>query len=455
MSMLPRLKPRCWYDLVIEVAIVRPGPIQGNMVHPYLRRRNGEEPPIYPNEEIKAVLHRTLGVPIFQEQAMKLAVVAAGFTPGEADQLRRAMGKWRKTGVIQQFHDKLMAGMKQRGLTEEFAQQVFRQISGFGEYGFPESHAASFAKLVYVSAWLKRYYPAAFCAAIINSLPMGFYAPAQLVADARKHDVNVLPVDVNHSHWDCTLEKGLTETGGEDPRSLRLGFRVISGLRGSSAEAIESARQDGPFTSISEFTLRTRLGQAALAQLSKADAFGSLHQDRRAALWQALGQEKKPKDQPLFADLEAGDDETFALPTLAPQDQVTEDYRSIGLSLKAHPLSFHRQSLDELRVTTCAGLADKENNRHMRVAGLVILRQRPSTAKGITFVTLEDETGTANLVVKQNIWQRYYKIARRSPAWIAHGKLEKKSGVIHLVVNRLEDMSGRLQELQIKSRDFR
>ena len=452
MSMLPRLKPRCWYDLVIEVAIVRPGPIQGNMVHPYLRRRNGEEPVVYPNEEIKAVLHRTLGVPIFQEQAMKLAVVAAGFTPGEADQLRRAMGKWRKTGVIQQFHDKLMEGMKRRGLTKEFAEQVFRQISGFGEYGFPESHAASFAKLVYVSAWLKHYYPAAFCAAIINSLPMGFYAPAQLVADARKHGVNVLPVDVNYSNWDCTIENGSTEAPGRD---LRLGLRMIGGLRATAAEIIESTRQAGDFTSVSEFTRRTRLGQSVITQLSNADAFGSLNQDRRAALWQALGQEKKPKDQPLFAGLDAGDDDTFALPKLEVQDQVTEDYRSIGLSLKAHPLSFYRGLLDRVRVTTCQGLVDKQNNQHLRVAGLVILRQRPSTAKGITFVTLEDETGTANLVVKQNIWQRYYRIARRSPAWIAHGKLEKKSGVIHVVVNRIEDMSGRLKELQVKSRDFR
>jgi error-prone DNA polymerase len=445
MSMLPRLKPRCWYDLVIEVAIVRPGPIQGNMVHPYLRRRSGEEQVVYPSEEIKAVLHRTLGVPIFQEQAMKLAVVAAGFTPGEADQLRRAMGKWRKTGIIEQFHDKLMAGMKERGLSEEFAQQVFQQISGFGEYGFPESHAASFAKLVYVSAWLKHYYPAAFCAAIINSLPMGFYAPAQLVADARRHGVQVLAVDVNLSQWDCTIEAG----------SLRLGLRMISGLRSAAAEVIENARQAGEFTSVSEFTRRTKLGQAVIAQLSKADAFGSLNQDRRAALWQALGQEKKPKDQPLFASLETTDDETLALPILEPQDQVTEDYRSIGLSLRAHPMSFHRESLDNLRVTTCAGLEAKENNRHLRVAGLVILRQRPSTAKGITFVTLEDETGTANLVVKQKIWQRFYKIARGCPAWFAHGKLEKKSGVIHVVVNRLEDMSCSLEELQIKSRDFR
>ena len=469
MSMLPRLKPRCWYDLVIEVAIVRPGPIQGNMVHPFLRRRNGEEPVVYPNEEIKAVLHRTLGVPIFQEQAMKLAVVAAGFTPGEADQLRRAMGKWRKTGVIQTFHDKLMTGMKKRGLSEEFANQVFNQISGFGEYGFPESHAASFAKLVYVSCWLKYYYPAAFCAALINSQPMGFYAPAQLVADARRHDVHVLPVDINHSDWDCTIENSETslerETGNTEsgiPKSarssdlsLRLGFRIISGLRADAVEVITNARQSGPFTSISEFTQRTRLGQSVITQLSNADAFGSLNQDRREALWQALGQEQKPKEQPLFASLTIEDDDTLALPTLAPQDQVTEDYRSTGLTLRSHPMSFHRTSLDELRVTTCGELEDKENNRHLRVAGLVILRQRPATAKGITFVTLEDESGTANLVVKPNIWERFYKIARRSPAWIAHGKLEKKSGVIHVVVNRLEDMSGRLEELQIKSRDFR
>ena len=491
MSMLPRLKPRCWYDLVIEVAIMRPGPIQGNMVHPYLRRRNGEEPVEYPNDEIKAVLHRTLGIPIFQEQAMKLAVVAAGFTPGEADQLRRAMGKWRKTGIIEKFHDKLINGMRERGLTGEFAEQVFNQISGFGEYGFPESHAASFAKLVYVSSWLKNYYPAAFCAAIINSQPMGFYAPAQLVADAQKHGVKVLPVDVNHSDWDCTLEKENqcrenqapeTQPKENQPQkslskenrtqgeigpsiypslnlslcfSLRLGLRMISGFRAGAAETILKARRDGPFDSVSDFTRRTRLGQAIVTQLSKADAFGSLDQDRRAALWQALGQEKTPKNQPLFADLETGDDDTLALPTLEPRDQVTEDYRSVGLSLRAHPISFHRESLDELHATPCGNLIDKENNRHLRVAGLIILRQRPSTAKGITFVTMEDETGTANLIVKQKIWERYYKIARRAPAWIAHGKLEKKSGVIHVVVNRLEDMSDRLSELNIKSRDYR
>ena len=437
---------------------------------------------------------------------MKLAVVAAGFTPGEADQLRRAMGKWRKTGIINQFHEKLINGMKARGLTGEFAEQVFRQISGFGEYGFPESHAASFAKLVYVSAWLKHYYPAAFCASIINSLPMGFYAPAQLVADAKAHGVEVLPVDVNHSQWDCTIEHGveddvidsnilddnrqcerqgasrrsqaqmsnqpaagalpLTSSAkgpcraavSEDPQSarlLRLGLRMISGLRADVAQLIVERRRAGKYTSVSDFTRRTKLGQAVVAQLSKADAFGSVNQDRRAALWQALGQEKKAKDQPLFAGLETHDDDTFALPTLAPQDEVTEDYRSIGLSLRAHPISFQRMSLDQLNVTCCGKLTEKPNNRQLRVAGLVILRQRPQTAKGITFVTLEDETGTANLIVKQGVWKRYYKIARRSPAWIAHGKLEMKSGITHVIVNRIEDMSCRLDELQIKSRDFR
>jgi error-prone DNA polymerase len=480
MSMLPRLKPRCYYDLVIEVAIVRPGPIQGNMVHPFLRRRNGEEPAVYPNEAIKQVLHRTLGVPIFQEQAMKLAVVAAGFTPGQADQLRRAMGKWRKTGVIEKFRDQLHAGMKERDLSEEFAGQVFRQISGFGEYGFPESHAASFAKLVYVSCWLKRYYPAAFCAALINSQPMGFYQPAQLVADAKAHGVNVLPVDVNYSDWDCTIEQPpnastenasgstskcdnkpakhsplIPESPAAKARSLRLGLRMISGLRYDIAENIVTSRRAGPFQTVSEFTRRTGLGQAVLAQLSRADAFGSLNQSRREALWQSLAQERKPKDQPLFAKLELDDDQTDLLPQLSSADQVTEDYRTVGLSLRAHPLSFHREALAKLNVTSCSGLSDVPNNHLVVVAGLVILRQRPSTAKGITFVTIEDETGSANLIVKRHIWERYYTIARRAPAWLAYGKLETKSNVTHVIVNRIVDMSQQLEQLNVKSRNFR
>ncbi|MGI9519209.1 MAG: error-prone DNA polymerase [Pirellulaceae bacterium] len=471
MSMLPRLRPRCWYDLVIEVAIVRPGPIQGNMVHPFLRRRNGEEPVVYPNEEIKAVLHRTLGVPIFQEQAMKLAVVAAGFTPGEADQLRRAMGAWRKTGVIEVFREKLMRGMQANGLNEEFAQQVFRQIRGFGEYGFPESHAASFALLVYVSCWLKYYYPSAFTASVLNAQPMGFYGPAQLVADVRQHGVDVLPADVNYSDWDNTLEEPATSSSLQPATSglskhphasplpqpaMRLGLRQITGLRTDAGEAILAAReQDGPFTSLADFGRRTGLGQATIERLSRADALASLKQDRRVALWQALGQEKKPQHQPLFDDQPADDDQDALLPALGTQEEVFADYRSTGLSLRAHPISFYRQHLDELRVCSSTDLQQQPNDRQVRVAGLVILRQRPSTAKGITFVTLEDETGTINLVVKPHIWERYYRIVRTRPAWIAHGKLERRSGVTHVIVNRLEDLAEKLGELKTKSRDFR
>jgi DNA polymerase III alpha subunit len=628
---------------------------------------------------------------------MKLAVVAAGFTPGEADQLRRAMGAWRKTGVIEKFQDKLMRGMKANGLNEEFADQVFRQIRGFGEYGFPESHAASFALLVYVSAWLKYYYPAAFTASVLNSLPMGFYAPAQLVADARRHGVEVRPVDVNFSNWDNKLEArragreerqesrgksnelkrppltpalsppslfpkverehgvGASEivdddssasprasyldsqasrtgattgssssaaeehclaskqwhptsdtsqstgamsrqrvdmnvdsidnpgaTAGSSSRAaeehclaskqwhptsdtsqstgamsrqrvdmnvdsidnpgatagpsssaaeehclaskqwhptsdtsqsmgamsrqrvdmnavtitnpatqhahastnggsafqasslapqnsnlpphphasplpqpaIRLGFRQISGMREDASEKISAARADGLFVSLADFAQRTGLGQGIIERLSKADAFASLKQDRRVALWQALGQEKKSVEQPLF-DSMTDDDDDALLPMLSDQEHVFSDYRAVGLSLRNHPIAFYRDQLEALKVVAAADLAHKPDEKHLRVAGLVILRQRPSTAKGITFVTLEDETGTSNLVVKQPIWQRYYKTVRTSPAWIAHGKLERKSGVIHVVVNRIEDLSEKLTDLNTKSRDFR
>ncbi|HMO14019.1 MAG TPA: error-prone DNA polymerase [Pirellulaceae bacterium] len=474
MSMLPRLKPRCWYDLVIEVAIVRPGPIQGNMVHPYLRRRAGEEQPVYPNPEIKAVLDRTLGVPIFQEQAMKLAVVAAGFTPGEADQLRRAMGAWRKTGVIEKFREKLMNGMRERGLSDEFAEQVFRQIRGFGEYGFPESHAASFARLAYVSAWLKYYYPAAFTAAILNSLPMGFYAPAQLISDAQRHGVQVLPVDVNESDWDNKLVpasqvdvnlggQGVVGATGIHPYAsplpqpaIRLGLRQISGLPQTAAEQMLQVRQAaGPFTSMGDFARRTQLGQATIARFSKADAFASMRQDRREALWQALAQPAQPVVQPLFAELQETDDDLALLPVLSEEEQVFADYRHVGLSLRAHPISFYREKLTQLRVVTAADLVYQMNDSYLHTAGLVILRQRPSTAKGITFVTLEDETGTANLVVKPQIWERYRKITRAATAWLAYGKLEKRHGVIHVVVSRLQDLSAHLRDLNTKSRDFR
>jgi error-prone DNA polymerase len=495
MSMLPRLKPRRFYDLVIEVAIVRPGPIQGNMVHPYLRRRAGEEQETYPNDAIRQVLEKTLGVPIFQEQAMRLAVVAAGFTPGEADQLRRAMAAWRRPGLIDQFRKKLLDGMRANNLPEEFAQRVYRQIEGFGEYGFPESHAASFALLVYTSAWLKHHYPAAFAAAMINSQPMGFYQPAQLVRDARDHGVAVRPVDVNHSCWDCTLEPqqppalpgvlsrrqenesmqtSPTNYSANKPPAepgavnvfLRLGLRMIGGLRESHGKLIEQVRTRGPFTSIDDFARRTGLGQAVIKRLAQADAFGSVSAGRRQALWHALGQEKKRREMPLFdagkymADRSfPGQDGRAILPPMPLYEEVVADYRTAGLSLRAHPISFYRDQLHRLGITPARQLVELKNDAPVDVAGLVLLRQRPGTAKGITFVTLEDETGTVNLVVHQHTWDRYYRIARRAPAWIAHGHIqtttESFAPVIHVVVARLEALTEQLQRLDVKSRDFR
>jgi error-prone DNA polymerase len=463
MSMLPRLKPRCYYDLVIEVAIVRPGPIQGQMVHPYLRRRAGEEEVTYPSEAIREVLEKTLGVPLFQEQAMRLAVVAAGFTPGEADQLRRAMGAWRRPGIIDRFECKLIEGMLERGLSRRFAEQVFRQIRGFGEYGFPESHAASFAQLVYVSAWLKRYYPDVFVAALLNSQPMGFYAPAQLVRDARDHRVEVRGADVGHSRWDCTLEQGgtleqvaIAEQNGSPPRcALRLGFRLLAWLSPSHAEAIERARDAGPFRGVADFARRTGLSRMVLEHLARADAFGSLGQSRRSALWHVLQCGERLDRRPLFMTCPADDEPAVALPEAPLEQEVFDDYRASGLSLRAHPLSFCRPALDQMGVLPAGRLVEMSHNRSVRVGGLVLLRQRPSTARGITFVTLEDETGIANLVVRQEIWERYARVARHASAWIAHGRLERKESIIHILVGRLEDLSARLRQLRVRSRDFR
>ncbi|MEZ6102232.1 MAG: error-prone DNA polymerase [Pirellulaceae bacterium] len=466
MSMLPRLRPRCFYDLVIEVAIVRPGPIQGQMVHPYLRRRAGDDKVVYASEPIRQVLEKTLGVPIFQEQAMRLAVVAAGFTPGEADQLRRAMGAWRRPGVIDQFRVKLIEGMTARGLSITFAEQVFQQIRGFGEYGFPESHAASFALLVYVSAWIKCHYPAMFAAAIINSQPMGFYAPAQLIRDARSHGVGVLPIDVNHSDWDCTLEEIELDEHANGTRngvsrwSIRLGMRLIGGFSEQVAARIVEARKRGRFTSIEELTQRVGLSRAVVTQLAEADALASLGRDRRRALWDALAQEHQPRTMPLLDGLQDDDDDdNIMLPATSALSEVFTDYAKTGVSLRAHPISFFRSRLSALQVTTALGLQQVRHNRRARVAGLVLLRQRPSTAKGITFVTLEDETGTINLVLHQKTWERFYTVARRSPAWLADGRVESKYGVIHLVVDTLQDMAAALGEPSLrppgKSRDFR
>lgn len=445
MSMLPRLKPRCYYDLVIEVAIVRPGPIQGDMVHPYLRRRFGEEDETYPSDAIREVLKKTLGVPLFQEQCMQLAIVAAGFTPGEADQLRRAMGAWRRPGVIDRFRQKLLDGMKRHGLEGDFAEQVFRQIRGFGEYGFPESHAASFALLVYVSAWLKYHYPAEFTAALINSQPMGFYAPAQLIRDARDHRVEVLPVDINHSEWDCTIEQG----------RLRLGFRLIKGLQPSSAAAIVESRRSGPFTSMHDFLRRTELPQSQVERLAEADSLFHLSRSRREALWKALAVEGKPRQRTLFDDLEPVDEPPAKLPEMVPEEEVHADYRTTGLSLRAHPMAFQRDRLKPLGIVSAAELVRLPNDTPVKIAGIVLMRQRPGTAKGITFVTIEDETGTANLIVHAATWERFRKVARHSQAWIVHGKVESKDAVIHVIVRRLEDLTSRLTALVVKSRDFR
>ncbi len=482
MSMLPRLKPRCFYDLVIEVAIVRPGPIQGDMVHPYLRRRSGEEAVDYPDDRIRAVLEKTLGVPIFQEQAMRLVVVAADFTPGEADQLRRAMGAWRRRGAIDQFQKKLIDGMTANGYSVEFADRVFRQLRGFGEYGFPESHACSFALLVWASAWLKFHHPAAFAAALLNSQPMGFYAPAQLVADARQHGVTVLPVDVNFSEWDCVLEdpRGRGEGGGRGrgddeaidhrsksfPRSsssiprqhvfsssnLRLGFRMLAGFSAEYAERIVSSRGSRPFSSVEEFAERSGLSNSVLTRLSRADAFASLQLGRRSALWQSLPDHSP---MPLLEVEPAGSETAVALPQLGAFGEVVADYQTIGLSLRGHPLKFLRPQLDARRITPSNRLPSTQDGRFLRVAGLVLMRQRPSTAKGITFVTLEDETGIVNLIVRPEVWERHHQAARAATVLLAHGILQRHDSVVHVLVNRLEDLSHELAQIEIASRDFR
>ncbi|MFN3189440.1 MAG: error-prone DNA polymerase [Aureliella sp.] len=472
MSMLPRLRPRCFYDLVIEVAIVRPGPIQGQMVHPYLTARRTGVQPEYPNEAIAEVLRKTMGVPIFQEQAMRLAVVAAGFTPGEADQLRRAMAAWRRPGIIDLFHTKLIKGMLANGLTEEFAERVFTQIRGFGEYGFPESHAASFALLVYVSCWLKHHYPEVFCAAILNSQPMGFYAPAQLVSDARAHGVEALNVDVNASEWDCTLEfnhnasdrssaqsnsKNASGPKTSRPWCLRLGLLMIRGLPLEVGERIVVERlSNGPYADLADFSRRTKLGQAMVAKLADAGALSTLTGDRRAAYWQSLAQEKKPKDMGLFEAMGADVDDAVpaALKPMEKIEEVYADYATTGLSLRAHPMSFAREQLNRLQIVPAGDLPTTDDGVPLRVAGLVLLRQRPSTAKGITFVTLEDETGSMNLVLRPEIWQKHYKIARRSNAWLVHGTLENREGIIHILVGRIEDLSSYVGDVTQRSRDF-
>ncbi|QDT36404.1 error-prone DNA polymerase [Stratiformator vulcanicus] len=458
MAMLPRLKPRTFYDLVIEVAIVRPGPIQGDMVHPYLRRRDGLEEETYPSDEVRGVLQRTLGVPIFQEQAMKLAQVAAGFSPGEADEFRRAIGAWRSTGKIDEFEHRLKEGMSRNGYTGEFAERLFKQIRGFGEYGFPESHAASFAILVYYSCWLKCYYPAAFCAALVNSQPMGFYSPSQLIRDARQHDVEVRPVCVNRSQWDCTLEladnlepprHGVQTQGGSS--TIRLGLRMVRGLRQADAERLLAARTASNFASFDELARRTGLASSALDRLAAADAFRELKLKRREARWQAMPSRRAAP----LTDRVDQSEETPTLPFESKEAGVAADYRATGLSLEGHPLQFLRNEMDHLQVTTAELLQERHDGQSIKVAGLILLRQRPGTAKGVTFMTIEDETGHANLIVWPDVWEKFHRIARTATAVIAHGKLQRdKTGyVIHVVVDRLEDLSETVAAA-VRSRDF-
>jgi len=446
MSMLPRLRPRCFYDLVIEVAIVRPGPIQGGMIHPYLRRRAGAEPVTYPSPEIRQVLGKTLGVPLFQEQVMRLAVVAADFTPGEADQLRRSMAAWRRGGCLEAFQTRLLNGMLAKGYTRDFAEEIYKQIRGFGEYGFPESHAASFALLVYVSAWLKRYHPAAFFAGLLNSQPMGFYAPAQLVRDARRHGVDVRGVDVNHSDWDCTLE------AGPQRPALRLGLRLVRGLSEEKVRGVLSVARAGRIISLAQLTQRPDVSRATLLRLAAADAFGSLGLSRRQALWRILALDDA--DLPLFADMDA-DATAVELPTMSLAETVVQDYDAIGLSLNAHPIGLLRAELDRAGVKSSAELKNARQGRNMTVAGLVTHRQRPATAKGIVFMTLEDEVGQSNLIVRPPIWEKYQSVARTRIALLAAGRVERQGAVVYLQVQRLDDLSARLARLNARSRDFR
>ena len=448
MSMLPRMKPRCFYDLVIEIAIVRPGPIQGDMVHPYLRRRQGKETITYPGEDIKGVLERTLGVPIFQEQAIKLAMVAAGFTGGEADQLRRAMASWGKNGNLMQFETKLVNGMLQRGYDRDFAVRLFEQIKGFGGYGFPESHSASFALLAYVSSWLKCHHPAAFYCGLLNSQPMGFYSPSQLLQDARRHRVQVLPISVHHSQWDHQLLN-------DEHHSLQLGLRLIKGLSRSGAEQLMEQRRIRPFKNVSDLRRRAGLDKRDLEALADADALAGLSGHRHQAQWQIMAlEESKPLLSNEHQQPASYFDDHISLPTPGVAEDVLADYRSTGVTLRAHPMQLLRAQTPFNRCKRYADLGQISNNRFIRIAGLVTGRQRPGTASGVLFLTLEDETGNSNIVVWPRIQERFRKALMTSQLLLVKGTLECRDDVIHIIAGALFDHTDQLQNLHLKSRDF-
>ncbi|HWJ07598.1 MAG TPA: error-prone DNA polymerase, partial [Steroidobacteraceae bacterium] len=449
MAMLPRLQPRTYYDLVIEVAIIRPGPIQGGMVHPYLRRRAGLEAETYPSPEVKSVLERTRGVPIFQEQVMQLAIVAAGFTPGEADQLRRAMAAWKRKGGLGPFEERLVRGMRERGYDEEFAHRIFQQILGFGEYGFPESHAASFALLVYVSAWLKRHEPAAFAAALINSQPMGFYAPSQIVQDARRHGVEVRPIDVHASDWDCTLERVVDAA---DP-ALRLGLRLVKGLPQAAVERLVGARarcRGGRFATVQQLSELARLDRRELGCLAAAGALAGLGGHRHRAAWQVAGLEQP---LPVLPEVRIAEGIPL-LRTPREGEDIVADYAHTGLTLRRHPIALLREKLAARGMLDSQALRAATNGAHVRTAGLVITRQRPGSAAGVTFVTLEDEHGSINVIVWQDLAERQRQALVGSRLLGVAGQLQLEGEVMHVVAHKLVDLSRLLGGLRAESRDF-
>jgi error-prone DNA polymerase len=439
------LKPRTFYDLVIEVAIIRPGPIQGGMIHPYLRRRQGREPITYPSEDVKAALSRTLGVPIFQEQVMQLAMLAAGFGAGEADQLRRAMAAWKRKGGLEKFHDKLINGMLERGYQPEFAAALFSQIEGFAEYGFPESHAASFALLAYASAWMKCHHPAAFLAALLNSQPMGFYSASQLVQDARRHGVEIRPVDVMVSDWEASLEP----CNGQQP-AVRLGLNVVHGLTQLAGWRIEEARAVKDFSDLNDLALRASLSATDLQALAAANALQSIAGHRREALWHAVA--ATPGKGLLKTTTIAADSVELTAPSEA--QQIIADYRSIGLTLGRHPLALLREHLLKRRLLPASTLADFKQGQIARTCGIVTVRQRPATAKGTVFVTLEDETGTVNVIVWPALVERQRQELLQSSLLGVYGIWQTDNSVNHLIAKRLVDLTDLLGSLQTESRDF-
>ena len=455
MSMLPRMKPVELYDLVIQVAIVRPGPIQGDMVHPYLRRREGLEKPEYPTPELERVLKRTLGVPLFQEQAMQVAITCAGFTPGEADQLRRAMATFKITGGVSHFREKLITGMVARGYTQEFSERTFKQIEGFGSYGFPESHAASFALIAYASSWIKCHHPDIFCAALLNAQPMGFYAPAQIVRDAIQHGVEVRPVCVNQSRWDCTLESLVRDPSGGQTRggklAVRLGLRMAKGFSNPDAAALIAARSE-PYDSIEHLWRRSGLGVGALERLAEADALGALGLDRRQAQWKIRG--LADTTLPLFATQRETPEPEVALVPMTGGREVVEDYRSVGLTLRQHPVTFLRTELKQQGMIACADLPRTRDGRRVVVPGIVLVRQKPGSAKGVMFITIEDETGHANIIVWPSLFERQRGVVFSATMLGVRGKVQREGEVIHVIADELLDLSALLRSVGARDEPF-